>query len=78
MFVTIVKILIIFGKDTNTSPMYVSFVLLAAYFPMKRINIKKRNSLRDIWDNIKYTNIHIVRVPEGEERGREVIKSNDS
>ena len=26
------------------------------------------HSLRNIWDNIKYTNIHIIRVPEGEER----------
>jgi len=40
--------------------------------------LKKRDSLRDIWDNIKYTNIHIIRVPEGEERGREVITSDDS
>ena len=30
----------------------------------------KRNedSLRDLWDNIKHTNIHIIEVPEGEER----------
>ena len=30
----------------------------------------KRNedSLRDLWDNIKRNNIHIIRVPEGEER----------
>ena len=30
----------------------------------------KRNedSLRDFWDNIKHTNIHIIGVPEGEER----------
>ena len=30
----------------------------------------KRNedSLRDLWDNIKHTNIHIIWVPEGEER----------
>ena len=30
----------------------------------------KRNedSLRDIWDNIKCSNIHIIGVPEGEER----------
>ena len=30
----------------------------------------KRNeeSLRDLWDNIKHTNIHIIGDPEGEER----------
>ena len=30
----------------------------------------KRNedSLRDLWDNTKCTNIHIIGVPEGEER----------
>ena len=30
----------------------------------------KRNedSLRDLWDNIKCTNIHVIGVPEGEER----------
>ena len=30
----------------------------------------KRNedSLRDLWDNIKHTNIHIIEVPEGGER----------
>ena len=30
----------------------------------------KRNedSPRDLWDNIKHTNIHIIGVPEGEER----------
>ena len=30
----------------------------------------KRNedSLRDLWDNIKHSNIHIIRFPEGEER----------
>ena len=34
--------------------------------------IMKRNedSLRDLWGNIKCTNIHIIGVPEGEERER--------
>ena len=27
-------------------------------------------SLRDLWDNIKCNNIHIIGVPEGEERER--------
>ena len=36
----------------------------------KRQKRLKRNedSLREIWDNIKPTNIHIIGVPEGEER----------
>ena len=36
----------------------------------------KRNedSLRDLWDNIKHTNIHIIGVPEGEERERGLEK----
>ena len=28
---------------------------------------KEEDSLRDSWDNIKCTNIHIIGVPEGEE-----------
>ena len=36
-------------------------------------NIEKRmkrneDSLRDLWDNTECTNIHIIGVPEGEER----------
>ena len=36
----------------------------------------KRNeeSLRELWDNVKRTNIHIVGVPEGEEREKETEK----
>ena len=33
----------------------------------KRV-IKNQVSLRDLWDNIEHTNIHIIGVPEGEER----------
>ena len=29
---------------------------------------KNEDSLRDLWDNIKHTNIHIIWVVEGEER----------
>ena len=38
--------------------------------------IMKRNedSLRDLWDNIKRTNIHIIGVPEGEERERKGLR----
>ena len=32
-------------------------------------NKKNKDSLRDLCDNIKCTNIHIIGVPEGEERG---------
>ena len=36
----------------------------------KREKRLKRNeeSLRELWDNIKHTNIRIIGVPEGEER----------
>ena len=36
----------------------------------------KRNedSLRDLWDNIKCNNIHIIGVPEGEEREKDPRK----
>ena len=39
----------------------------------KRAKILKRNeeSLRELWDNIKHTNIHIIGMPEGEERERD-------
>ena len=44
-------------------------------------NIEKRmkrneDSLRDLWDNIKCTNIHIIGVLEGEERERERTQEN--
>ena len=31
-------------------------------------------SLRELWDNVKCTNIRIIRVPEGEEREKETEK----
>ena len=36
----------------------------------KREKSLKRNDerLRQLWDNVKHTNIHIIGVPEGEER----------
>ena len=39
---------------------------------VKRDKRLKRNeaSLRELWDNVKPTNIHILGVPEGEERER--------
>ena len=44
----------------------------------KRGKILKRNEerLREFWDNVKCNNIHIIGVPEGEERekGREKMR----
>ena len=34
---------------------------------VERRTKRNEDSLRDLWDNIKHTNIHIIGVPEGEE-----------
>ena len=40
----------------------------------RKKNEKKKDSLQDLWDNIKHTNMFIIGVPEGEERERESEK----
>ena len=35
--------------------------------------LKNKSSLRNLWDNIKHSNIHIIGVPEGENRKRYVF-----
>ena len=35
---------------------------------------RTEDSVRDLWDNMKYTNIQIVRVPEEEEKNKEYEK----
>ena len=35
---------------------------------------RNEDRLRDLWDNIKCNNIHIIRVPEGEEREKDQRK----
>ena len=32
--------------------------------------MKRKDSLRHLWDNLKHINIHIIRVPEEEKRER--------
>ena len=34
----------------------------------KRMEEKKEDSLRDLWDNIKHITVHFIGVPEAEER----------
>ena len=51
-------------------------VEFTAVEPNKEKRMKRNeDSLRDLWDNIKHNNIHIIGVPEGEERekGRKKI-----
>ena len=44
----------------------------------KKEKIMKRNenNLRDLWGNIKHTNIHITWVPKREERERKGLRKN--
>ena len=35
-----------------------------------------QESLRELWDNIKFSNIHIIGVPEGEEREKGTEKKH--
>ena len=38
-----------------------------------KIKVKRNeDSLRDLWDNIKHSNIHIIGVPEGEEKEKAI------
>ena len=39
----------------------------------KRKRMKRNDSLRDLWNNIKHTNVHIIGVSEGEEKESEKI-----
>ena len=42
----------------------------------KRKKLKtNEGSLRELWDNIKRTNIRIIGVPEGEDREKEIEKN---
>ena len=34
----------------------------------KKNKFLKKDNLRDLWDNIKHTNIHIIEVPKEDER----------
>ena len=40
----------------------------------KRIK-RNEDSLRNLWGNIKHTNIHITGVPEGEDRERKDLRN---
>ena len=39
----------------------------------KRLKTKEER-LRELWDNVKHTNIHVTGMPEGEEREKETEK----
>ena len=47
----------------------------AEWWKSPKPNRKMKKNLRDLWDHIKHTNIHIIRVPgEVRERDREIIR----
>ena len=37
----------------------------------KKRSKRKEDSLRELWDNFKGTDIHVIGMPEGEEREKE-------
>ena len=39
---------------------------------MKKQEFRKMRRLRNLWDNFKYSNIHIIGMSEGEEQKQEV------
>ena len=39
---------------------------------MKKQEFKKNERLRNLWDNLKHSNIQIIGVPEGEEQQQEI------
>ena len=41
----------------------------------KEKRLLKNDRVRDLWENIKHTNVHIIGVPEGEERDRKGQKT---
>ena len=45
-------------------------IIVAEQKTEKRMK-RNEDSLRDLWDNIKHPNIHIIGVPEGEEKEKE-------
>lgn len=40
----------------------------------RKTNEKKKENIQELWDKTKYTNIHIIRVPERREKERKGIK----
>ena len=36
----------------------------------RQMKKKNESNTRDLWDNIKHANLCIIRIPEGEERGK--------
>ena len=38
----------------------------------RKKNPKNEDSVRSLWDNFQHTNVHIIGVPEGEEKEQEI------
>ena len=43
----------------------------------KKDEKKNEDHLRDLWDNVKCTNVHIMGIPEGEKREKELEKISE-
>ena len=61
--------------EARTNDMEDRMVEITATEQNTEIRMKRNeDSLRDLWDNIKHTNIRIIEVVEGEEREKEPEK----
>ena len=60
-----------FGFKKESSNLKIGQLLTAQYEEQKE---KKEKGFRDLWDAIKHINIYIMRVPEGEQKGKKAEK----
>lgn len=56
------------AEVTRTKPMNLGINRFYLIWTTEREQTKEMNSLRDLWNNKERANLHIIQVPEGEEK----------